>query len=243
MKKGISRRINEHRSRKHTYKQPKLKCWNCRRQIDTSGPIGFCSSCGGPLCANCSTMNRMEVEDSKTSSFPFIIISKTTEIKTTVTTCKICKDRIEKQTSSGVTKSIITGLAVFGGLFIVIFLSSGGEHGELFFSFCTSCGLGIGAFLLIMFFAVSLKEKKLGPFCPTCGRHLMKHLLMLAKHMGKETPGIPNHLDCPYCGYKGPIAPMEGLSLYVIKYGARSLAYTSVAQIAKYSEKVLRGKR
>lgn len=214
-----------------------LRCRDCGRPVGMLAGFGFCRGCGGPLCFYCASNNVIMSEGRRTLIIPLIFLplalSRTTSITSKVSFCRSCMHDVYGE------KAKVLPLSIMGSLIVALVLA---------LPFLAVAGLDAGAGITIMsvlfgilswlpiFFTLRyLNERKHRPSCPVCGKDATGLLFKSARAQGIRQGWYPDFIECG-CGYQGPRAPLDGIWLFVDRFGAGPLAGGPVEKMALASE-------
>jgi len=211
-----------------------IRCADCGNTAATEGFAGFCRRCGAPLCFRCAS-NMMTSTDTRTTMIvPLVVATYSSNVTVTakVPVCKSCRAGAPKEQWAELKRAGKVGLAVWLILSTIIVVATGIGGAVLVFAIIGVLSLMFT--LMIYTFTGSEKEKYYGPCCPVCGRDAMPMLQRQAASMGVGEKEMPDILFCD-CGYQGPRAPLDGLWLFVDRYGPGPLRGSPLEPLANAS--------
>jgi|GEM_PF-3431744 len=217
-----------------------LLCKTCNNPINLWGRIGFCARCGSPLCERCSSTTVPLIKKS-TTVIPMIIVTvrKTTTLRVGITVCRKCLVELDVERRKRKRNSLLYGIGVLVGCLAIMGIWGviiGAGASGLLLGLCLGAPFAILVFLLASWYLVEhTLDRTLGPFCPVCGNTLTNILLQQAKTRGTGSFQMQNVIMCPYCGYYGPRAPLDGLWRFVDANGTGPLFGSVVESVANRS--------
>jgi hypothetical protein len=187
------------------------------------------------MCFFCAANNVVMYDAQRLKMIiPLLVVTywETRKITPKVTVCKSCIHEIFRERSHVALRGVLGGVIVALCLALPMILYAGpeGVPGAAFLGIT----FGIMSFIPLYFVLRHLHYTKHRPACPVCGRSAVG-LLFKAASMRRAGRGMfPDYIDCG-CGYQGPRAPLDGLWVFVDKWGPGPLAQSPVDRMAQAS--------